>query len=193
MREFDTYLWQGLYILKKMYDHNCGEQLLAEYNGQPIDSDDFYSISMEAIGYIFEDVRQYYNPNKEVETFVFFDPVITEFYKLCEQYEQQTKTPKEHNSFRRDMNRALTSDLQFDSYDYGWLEYNDTTRKNGYRLVLLLGIEFVCQYELPEGLLEAKASYRYHRDRLKKELERLNDNDTLIPFPSKQERRQLAA
>ncbi len=191
--EFDTYLWQGLYILKKMYDHNCGEQLLAEYSGQPMDSDDFYSISMEAIGYIFEDVRQYYNSALERETFVFFDPVISEFYKLCEKYEQQTKTPKDYNPYRRDMHRALASDLQFDSYDYDWLEYSDTNRKSGCRLVLLIGIEFGSYYQLPEGLLEARASYRYHRDRLKKELERLNDNDTLIPFPSKQERRQLAA
>jgi len=170
MGELNDYLWEALYILKGLYDHGKLEDLLRFYRDREIDGDDFYEMATEAIGHVFEDTRCYYNEEKEIETYVFFDPLITEFFRLCEQYEKENGMPPENNDFRQALYRSIRSEFQFNSYSYDFDVCDDTSRKNGCRIVLLLYCEFCTHYEVVDGLLEVYDSFAYYTRQLQEAL-----------------------
>lgn len=78
--ELDYYMWETLYVLKELYDHGKGKALLDSYAPCEIDGDYCYEVARAAIGDVFEDTRDYYDEEQEIEINVFFDPIITEFF-----------------------------------------------------------------------------------------------------------------
>ena len=170
MDELCYYLWETLYVLKSLYDHGKGQNLLDYYASHNIDSDDFYEVAMEAIGHIFEDTRVYYNGEQEIETNVFFDPVITEFFLLCDQYETERGILPESSQFRQGLYRAIESAFCFNSFSYTYTVYTDTSKKNGCRIVLLFYCEFCNHYEAVDGLLDVYDAFVEQTRRLKEEM-----------------------
>lgn len=170
MEELSYYLWETLYIMKGLYDHDKGKNILDYYAALKLDGDDFYELAMEAIGCVFEDTRCYYDEENQMEVNVFFDQIITEFFRLCEQYEAENGIPPEANRFRRSLDSAIRSGFHFGSYSYGYHVYNDTSRKNGCRIVLLFDCEFCNHYEAVGGLLDVYDAFVYQTSCLKDEL-----------------------
>lgn len=170
IEELDYYLWETLYILKELYDHGKGKAILDDYAPYEITGDYCYEVAREAIEHTFEDTRNYYNEEEDLEINVFFDPIITEFFQLCEQYEAETGIPPETNRFRNAITHAIESGFCFDGYSYGYHVYNDTSRKNGCRIVLLFYCEFCSYYEVPGGLLDVYDAFEYQTSLLKAEL-----------------------
>lgn len=170
MDELNDYVWEAVYILKELYDHGKGRELIESYKDEKLSEDDFYQMAMEAIGYVFADSRFYYNEDKELDVNVFFDPVITEFFQLCKQYEEAKGISEEGNRFRQELYKGLQSDFYFSSYSYDFRLYDDTTRKGGCRIVLLLYPEFGNHYEAVGGLLDVYDTFAYQTKRLKEEM-----------------------
>ena len=168
--EIDTWLWEALYVIKALHDHGKHEEILKSYREQTLSGEDFYEITLDAISSVFEDTRVYYNEDKEIEVFVFFDPVITEFYRLAEQYERERGIREEDDLFRQEMKRSLVTGLYFNDFDYGYHLYDHPDKPHGCRLVLLFGCDFRAQYEVAPGLLDIYEAYCQHTQRLKKEL-----------------------
>lgn len=168
--EIDTCIWEALYVIKALYDHGKHEDMLKWFGGRELNSDDYYEIASDAITCVFADTKVYYNEDKEIEVFVFFDPVITEFYRLLERYERERGIREEDDLFRREMNRSLESGLCYNSFDYGHRLYDHPEKPHGCRLVLLLGCEFYVHYEVAPGLLDIYEAYCQQVQRLKEEL-----------------------
>ena len=192
MEELNDYLWETLYVLKSLYDHGKGKELFDSYASQNIDGDDCYEMALEAIGQIFEDTRCYYNEELELETNVFFDPMITEFFRLCEQYETEDGIPPKNNQFRQDLYHAIDTGFYFSSYSYNYHVYSDTSKKNGCRIVLLFGCEFCNHYEAVDGLLDVYDAFEYQLQRLKEELGMVRKGEILTLPETRTEERKAA-
>lgn len=182
MEELGYYLWESLYILKELYDHGKGKDILDYYAPYKINGDYFYEMAVEVIGDVFEDTRCYYNEEQDLEVNVFFDPMITEFFQLCEQYEAEGGIPPENNPFRQNLYRAIESGFYFSSYSYGYHVYDDTSRKNGCRIVLLFYCEFCNHYEAAGGLLDVFDAFVYQTTCLKEALG-MSKKGEIIPLP----------
>lgn len=166
--DVDEYIWETLYIMKALFDHEKGQDLLESYAHLEIDPDYIGDIVWQSMGYIFSDTRQYYNEDSAQESWVFFDPIINEFYSLCQRYEQEKTVEPKDNLFRRDLRRSLECCFSFRDYNYDYYVYdspNDT-----YRIVLVLGCEFLGHYEAVSGLLDLNEAYHLQVIRLKEEL-----------------------
>ena len=116
MIEISEYLWETLYAIKAVYDHDPKAQIFQLYKDTAIDGDDLFEIAENAINQFFVDTREYFNEDNEVATYVFFDPIITQYWKLCDEYEKRLQLDPKENRFRSDMNRALESALYIPDY-----------------------------------------------------------------------------
>jgi hypothetical protein len=170
MVEISEYLWECLYVMKQVYDHDPKAHLLQFYGNNVIDGDDIYEVSMNALNQFFVDTRYYFNEEKEIETHVFFDPIITECWKLCDEYEAQNNLQPKDDEFRRGLESSLESALYVPDYSYDGRWYADTKRRGGCRLVLLCGCEFYGHCYLPAALSEAYDAFIHYRKRLKEAL-----------------------
>ena len=183
MKEVDDLIWGSLYVMKALFDHGQGGDLLAQYGGTVIDTeyfDDCFDIMMNAIPCIFADTRQYYDEEKEQEVWAFFDPVFQEFYSLCGRYERERRISAEDDPFRRDLNHALEYSLRFSSFDYNFKIYTDPTKPHGCRIVLMLGCDFGSLYEVAPSLLDICEAYHIQIKKLKEELGILPKEESIV-------------
>ena len=102
MIEISEYLWETLYAIKAVYDHDPKAQIFQLYKDTAIDGDDLFEIAENAINQFFADTREYFNEDNEVATYVFFDPIITQYWKLCDEYEKRLQLDPKENRFRSD-------------------------------------------------------------------------------------------
>lgn len=165
-----SYLWESIYVIKQMHDHNRAESLLSVYGDMELDGDLFYELAVESSLQVFSDTRRYFNDEHELETLVFFDPVLTEFYVLCEEYEKARKLSKEKNRYRYEAEAAILSGLSFDDYSYNYHVYTDPLEHGGCRIALLLYVDFYSHYAVPGGLLHIYDALNHGIERIKKEL-----------------------
>ena len=170
MIEITDYLWETLYVLKSVYDHDPNASVLRSYGDIVLDGDFIYEIAEDAIFQIFADTREYYDDEKEMTVYVFFDPIITDFWRLCDEYELRFHVQPEDNKYREDMNRALVSALDVPDYSFAARWYTDTKRKTGCRLVMLCDCEFYGFHWLPEALSNAYDAFLCYTKQLKEAL-----------------------
>ena len=192
MVEISDYVWESLYIMKDIYDHDDRSVVLDMFSNIEIDGDCMYEIAVNSIGAVFKDTRNYYHEKTEYEVYVFFDPVIEGYWRLCDEYEAKTGVTREDNIFRKEMINAINSALYFPDYSYGMYSYDDTKRKNGCRIALVFGIEFCCHYMVPGGLCEAYEAFETNTKRIKKALAEL-EKPKIIELPKKKANRKKAA
>ena len=184
MEDMCEYLWETLYVLKALFDHGKAGSMIRMYENREIDGDDLYEMAMEGIGCVFADTRCYYNEEEELDVFVFFDPIITEFFRLCEVFEAKNGIPPENDSFRQEVYRTINYSFSFNSYSYSYHLYTEPARKNGCRIVLLLYCEFCAHYEAVEGLLDIYDTIVEQTVRLKEVLGMVGKAElTAFPIP----------
>lgn len=159
-----------LRFTKNLYDYGVMEEIKDWFGSCKLDGDCYWELAYETIGWAFRDTRHYYNENDEVETWLFMDPVIDRFCKICQEYEARKGIKEEDNPYRKEMEQILHEGLTFSGYSYGYdwrLSSNDRGRK---RLLLFTGCEFYNHDEVCEGLMEIKDGFEAISERLKEEL-----------------------
>lgn len=178
MTEIDEFLWATIYVLKTVFDHNHESPLLRQYSDMTVDSDLIYEIAENAIYQFFADTREYYNERGEITTYVFFDPIITQFWELCDEYENKLQLDPKDNHFRKDMERALDSALYINDYSYSYDWFNDTKHKYGCKLILLCYCEFWSYHWIPTALSEAYDAFVHYTQLIKEAVAELNQLKT---------------
>lgn len=186
MIDINEYVWEGLYVLKDVYDHNPDAAVLRMYRDSVIDGDYTFEISINSLDQFFEDTRDYYDEEKELEVVVIFDPIITAYWRMCDEYEARLKIDPEKNKFRSDMFRALNAAFDLPDYSFGARSYEDTKHKNGCRIVLLMYCEFYSHYMVPGALAEAYDAFVHYTKLLQKELDELKGE--IIAFPTQEQK-----
>lgn len=162
--DIDPCTFNFLFIAKDLYDYDLLDKVVDTCGNMEV-CDDYYSLAWEGISNVFETVRGSYNEERQEETLVFRDPVITEFYHLCSVYEEQKGVSKEDNPFRQDGERQVYQSLSMSAYDYDARTCEGI--RGGPRLVFWSGEEFCGTEELPASLAEARYAYKTYCDRLK--------------------------
>ena len=178
MIEINEYLWETIYVLKTVYDHNPESRILRQYADKVIDGDCLYEISENAIYQFFANTREYYNEEDEVVTYVIFDPIITQYWKLCDEYEKRLQLDSKCNRFRTDMDHALGSALYINDYSYDYTWSTDTRRANGCKIILLCACEFWSYHWIPAALSEAYDAFVYYTKLIKEAIAELEKQET---------------
>jgi len=128
---------------------------------------------------LLSSTRQYYNEEIEVDTWLFCDPVIDRFCRLCQEFEESREISEEENPYRRDMEQIIHDSFCFSGYNYGYswrLSPKDRGRKC---LLLFTDCNFCSSDEVPEALLDIRDGFGSMNARLEKELSK---ETRLIPL-----------
>lgn len=179
-----------LRLSKSLYDCGMAEQLKKWCGTCELDGDFYWELAHEATGWVFQDTRLYYNENDEMETWLFTDPIIDRFCKLCQEYESRKGISEKENPYRNDMERILHDGFTFSGYSYGYdwrLSQEDRGRKC---LLIFTGCEFYCNDEVPAGLLEIRDGFETMIAHLEDELSK---EARIIPLPLAAEVQQKEA
>ncbi len=192
MHEINDWLWETVYILKTVYDHDPKAAALRLFKDMKIDGDNVYEIAEMAIDQFFADVRRYYNEEKELSAYVVFDPIITGFWKSCDEYEERLRLKPEENKYRKGMENALSSALYIPDYSYDTRCYMDTKHEGGCRLVMLCYCEFCGYHWIPEALSEAYDAFVHYTALIRDDLAKLEQLD-IIALPELPQREKKAA
>ena len=148
-------VWDSLFLLKKAHNHDQSSKLLQKYAKEKLSDDDFYDIAWCIVPEFYSDIRVYWNEESYSHSIVIFDPIITNFWHLCDEYEKRLHLKLGDNCFRKQMKRVFESAMCFDSNEYyDYISYDDTSKKNGCRFVLRLGYEFCEDYSLAYALIQ---------------------------------------
>ena len=190
MIDVSVFLWESIYALKEVYDHNPVASVLSYYKDVVLNGDYIYEIVEDSIGQFFADTRRYYDDENDLSVYVFFDPIITGFWKLCDEYETRLRIKPNENKYREEMERDLDSAMYIPDYSYDFKSYKDTTRKSGCRIVILCYCEFNGYQWIPDALNEAYDTFVYHTNQIKEAIAQL---DQPQPFESEKEALQKEA
>lgn len=163
----DLCTFEFLSVAKDLHDCGLLDKVMEAFPNMEV-CEDYYSIAWEGIANVFECFRQYYKEDTQMETMVFFDPVITKFYRLCALYEANNNISEINNALRRDGEKEVYQCFCLNSYDFDVLLYD--SRHGSPRLVILSGEEFYGHTELPRVLSEVKDTFENHCKKLEKAL-----------------------
>lgn len=190
MIETDFFVWGTLYVLKEVYDHNPEAKLLQQYRSTVMDGDYYYEIAENAVGAFFADTRMYFNYDDEITTVVIYDPIITSFWKMCDEYERRLDLKPTENTIREDMKHALDCALSIPDYSYDAAWYSDINKRNGCRLVLLYGCDFNSHHMLPGAIKEAYDAFVLYTKQLREAISDLDVQNTDAAPETKSEKKK---
>ena len=181
MTELYDEFFAMLRFTKNLCDYGMAERVKDWFGSYQLDGDNYWELAYEAIGWIFRDTRHYFNDNEEIETWMFTDPVIDRFCKLCQEYETRRGISEEENPYRKEMERTLHDGLTFGSYDYDY-DWQLSSQGHGRKCLLLFtGCEFYSHDEVPEGLLEIRDGFQSMIAKLEMSLSRETNIIPLVP------------
>lgn len=172
--ELEPGCFESLFLVSQLQENSLLNKFLKTCGSWTLD-EDYYAISWEAMNCVFADFAVY-SSEEEIETLVFFDPVIYEFYRLCTLYE--LKNPGAENVRRQNAEREIYGILSLNAYDYDCRLYDGSHGRP--RLVILTGPEFYGHSELPGALAEVRSTLEEHSVQLRRELG-LAENNTPVP------------
>lgn len=167
MRYIDPCCFEFLSVAKRIYDSGLMDKVVKNFGNLEV-CEDYYSVAWEGIACVFDGFWQFYNEDIAVETMVFTDPVITEFYRLCGLYEAGHGIGKDDDPFRKDCAQDVCECFRMDSYDYDVRLYDGA--HGARRMAILTGEEFFGHAELPSVLADVKSTFITYCEKLKREL-----------------------
>lgn len=171
MEELEYYFFDNLYTAKRLWDTGVSDHFMERCGSMPADTDEYYEIFWTGMVSVFEDSRNYYNDEKEIETLVCFDPLIDEYFRLCVQYEAQKGISKEANPYRGPAQRAICESFGFMDYSADWWLCDEQHGRP--HIVVLMACEFCSHHALPAGLANAREELVERTDQLTRELKAL--------------------
>jgi len=170
MMELYEEFFSMLRLSKNLYDCGLATRFNRTFGFWHLDGDDYWELAREAIGWVFQDTREFYNEEQEIETWLFIDPVIDRFCKLCQEYETRKGISEEENPYRADMERTIHDGFAFSSYSYNY-DWRLSSKDRGRKCLLLFtGCEFYNTDEVPTGLQDIKDGFENMVTKLEREL-----------------------
>lgn len=169
MIELEPYVFEALYLMKEMYDHGKGDEMLNACGHLDADGEAIWEVTWTAIESVFDSTRQYYDGNDENEILSIRDPAFSRFFILCEQYEEKRGIAREDNPYWKQLSRAINYSFSFDSWDFDVeVVPGRGGRKSG--IILKMGCEFCSHVDVPMALMEIKVALIDANNRLHVEL-----------------------
>ncbi|MDE6997604.1 MAG: hypothetical protein K2P04_07005 [Oscillospiraceae bacterium] len=179
MIELYSDIFAMLRLAKRLQDKSLVDKIPGGFRSLKLDVDYYIELVYNAIDIVFENTCEDYNEENGEGVYVFCDPVIDSFCRLCLQYEQRSHLTEEENPYRKEMEAVICSGFGLCGYNYycDWrLSANDRGRR---RLLFFYGEEFCGLDELPEGLIEIRDGFRRLNVELEKALSELKEQTIL--------------
>lgn len=170
MVEIYREIFEMLHLAKVLHESTFSKQFHDECGRYELDSDMCYELAYNVRCIFFDFAYEDYNEDRDFHTWVFGDPCIDRFCRLCREYEDQYGMTEGENPYRREMERIIRSGFEFPSYDYDFSWYLSREDRGRKRLLLFTGMQFYCDMAVPEGLLEIREGFDALNLRLEKEL-----------------------
>jgi hypothetical protein len=170
MWELNHTFFSVLHLAKVFFDSDVPDEAKKDLGAWELDEDNCYVLGLEATDWIFQDTAHYYNERQDIDTWLFSDPIIDKFCRLCQEYERSKGISEDENPYRRTMEQAIHENFRFDSYSYGY-DWRLSLAERGRKCILLFtGEEFYSHESIPEGLLEVRAAFLELNQKLEAEL-----------------------
>lgn len=131
-----VYLFRLLLDIKR---NDLVEQFL-DYplsDGECVDYDTVYEAAGCVTGGIFETTADYYNEDKEVNTYVMADKVMNDFYSLADEYGELNCLGEEDNPYFKKADKEAHDCFGF-SYNISWLISHDRESKSRFKNKLVI-------------------------------------------------------
>lgn len=196
---------QMLYMAYPFYTHDrLGELLNTLGDDFDLDPMNYMELCDTAISEVFHNTRCYFHdyygfPKKnwrrrefeDRSVLVMRDPVLTEYDRMCREYERRNNITIVENPYAKGLEDAVHRAMQLHNYAYDYRWYDGTQDKKGPRLVLMLLPDFESYYELPQELFNILDFCEARGPELRQELERTGDH--LHDFPTKEIQEEVQA
>lgn len=159
MKELNHTFFSVLRLAKVFFDSDVPDKAKKDLGTWELDEDNCYVLGLEASEWIFQNTAYYYNEAKEIDTWLFADPIIDRFCQLCQEYERANGITEEENPYRRYIEQTIHESFHFDSYSYAY-SWRLSLSERGRKCVLLFtGEEFYSHESVPEGLIEIREAF----------------------------------
>lgn len=172
--DLEPYLFDNLYIAKQLWDAGAAERFLKWCGSYPVDTEEYYELFYDGVASVFEETKTYYNEEKEIETLVLFDPLMDEFFRLCEEYERLKGVSPADNQLRRGGQREVCNSFGFVDYCCDWWLFDEQHGRS--RLVILFDCNFCGHHELPGAVANARNELKNQISQLKSKIKALASN-----------------
>lgn len=170
MAELYSDFFEMLWLAKNLYDSLPPEKLSDLFSYLELDSDLCYELAYNAISLVFDFTYEDYNEDYEFTTWVFGDPCIDKFCRLCQEYEEKYGLSEEENPYRQEITEVIRNEFDFPSYSYNFTWYFSKEERGRKRLVLFCGMEF-CNFTcVPGALIEIQDGFNTLNQRLENDL-----------------------
>ena len=97
MQELNHTFFSALRLAKIFFDSDVPDKAKNDIGIWELDEDSCYALGLEASEWIFQNTAHYYNERKDVDTWLFADPIIDRFCRLCQEYERDKGITEEKN------------------------------------------------------------------------------------------------
>ena len=179
MQELNHTFFSILRLAKIFFDSDVPDKAKNDIGIWELDEDSCYALGLEASEWIFQNTAHYYNERKDVDTWLFTDPIIDRFCRLCQEYERDKGITEEENPYRSIIEQTIHESFHFDSYSYGY-DWRLSLAERGRKCILLFtGEEFYSHEAVPEGLLEIRYALLSLNQKMEAEL---NQETRIIPL-----------
>lgn len=184
-----TYLYSEFFemlrLAKILHDSTASEKFHEMYDQLELDCDMCYELAYNAMSLVFDFTFEDFNEDYEFSTWVFGDPRIDKFCRLCQEYEEKYGLSEEKNPYRQEIARVIRDGFEFPSYDYNFAWCLSAADRGRKRLLFFTGLEFCALTSVPVGLLDIGDGFDALNQRLEDEL---RGGGTVLQLPDANER-----
>ena len=175
MQELNHTFFSVLRLAKIFFDSDVPDKAKNDIGIWELDEDSCYALGLEASEWIFQNTAHYYNERKDVDTWLFSDPIIDRFCRLCQEYERDKGITEEKKPYRSTIEQTIRENFRFDSYSYGYQERCDYLIQSGSQSPAVMD-RWVLKVQ---GLEEKK---KHYEQVLQRELDGLDDEFNTLKF-----------
>ncbi len=175
MQELNHTFFSVLRLAKIFFDSDVPDKAKNDIGIWELDEDSCYALGLEASEWIFQNTAHYYNERNDVDTWLFSDPIIDRFCRLCQEYERDKGITEEENPYRSTIEQTIRENFRFDSYSYGYQERCDYLIQSGSQSPAVMD-RWVLKVQ---GLEEKK---KHYEQVLQRELDGLDDEFNTLKF-----------
>lgn len=192
MIEVCSEIFGMLRLAKRLHDGPFAETFHKACDCLSLDYDMSYEMAYDTIPLVFEFTHQDYNEVYDYNVWVFGDPCIDKFCRLCQEYEKRQGLSEDDDPYRAEVRRFIVQGFEFPGYGYDFTWYLSQEGRGRKRLVFFAGPEFYNLYDLPGGLLEIREGFEVLNRRLENELCGLGKTLQLPATEVENERKEAA-
>lgn len=183
---------RALYIAKAFADAGKLEKLI-DLCGDQLREDSYYEYISCAWEIISESAyinyKRQYEYDYDITHIYFSEPVMVEYYRLCEEYGRRHRLKEKDNPYYKDARTHVNYCLSFNAYCYDYEIITGTAKKRSSGIHVVFDDEFYEHQFLFAGLLEA---FDYYKNKVN-ELKQVLESEKIVPLSAKKGRQAKAA